>query len=433
MAAKLELLFALSSGGGIDIWDLHTGAYVRSIEVPLRHFALRGDAHLIGVASDKPTLLQLPWRRARGKKTPTEVSPIATRARRIAVSHSAEFVVVGDHNGELLFFDGVSGGLLRTVQAHFGAVTDVRFVANDAAVLSSAQDGSVKCHLLADLLHRETCEPFAQFSLGHAVHALATHNTTMSAPAFACCADGIVRRLHLPSAQLVSAFACGSVPTCASLCPSGETLLLGTDKGALVRIDLVAASPVSVQLHGTVSAGDSHKGHTAPVSSICHNTDGSLCVTAGMDGTARVWNLQATQPQCVRVLARQRAHYAQVRAVCDIAGLNDAVWEHWTPPALRRTHCTQTMQQALPLRVPHCTSDDFVWDEDDDECDEQHSFTLTDYAVHRTQSLNERNDTQAELQQLRQQVAQLRDDKEKAERLANRLHAFCAQQLLQQR
>lgn len=66
------------------------------------------------------------------------------RVLSLAVSSDGSTLASGGYDGRVILWDGQTGELQMTLDAHIGPVTDLRFAADDRGLISASRDGTVK-------------------------------------------------------------------------------------------------------------------------------------------------------------------------------------------------------------------------------------------------------------------------------------------------
>ncbi|KAK0405744.1 hypothetical protein QR680_018172 [Steinernema hermaphroditum] len=195
-----------------------------------------------------------------------------------------------------------SGDLLSIVDAHYQPITKLQLGADDSMLISCSQDGNVNVYLVADVISgglSGTVEPYAKWtSHGLAVTDMCV-TLSQNPRILTCSADhsAVLRGLSLPQPLLK---VCADRPfTACAMDPAESRAFLGTDKGAIVQVSLFSAVENREYLISTHNTDDEtfpvFVGHSAPVTRITVNADGSMLASGDQSGAYFIWDILSRQ------------------------------------------------------------------------------------------------------------------------------------------
>ncbi|MEW5721874.1 MAG: protein kinase [Thermodesulfobacteriota bacterium] len=189
----------------------------------------------------------------------------------LAVTPDGKGVLVGDQGGGLVLREIATGGRLKTLAGHTGAVSAVGVDARGLRAVSGAGDRTVRVWDLGQ---------------GEGLQVLAGHEEAVTA---------------------------------AALSPDGRFVLSAGQDGCLLFWDLMDGSFKEL------------KGRQGPASSVCFSPDGRSAVSAGRDGTLRVWDLERSK--CRRTLEGHQGPVTAVALSPDglyvLSGGEDRTLRYW--------------------------------------------------------------------------------------------------------
>jgi WD40 repeat protein len=230
---------AVDDGGNLSFWDVTSGKLLRSLRVhhgAAHDLSLSPDAGLAVTAGadNKVCLVDVPHGRV--VATLAHKEPVRTAA----VAFEGKLIVTGSDMGTLRFWDR-RGKLLRTQNAHEGAITRVRLLPSAEQVASVSED-----------------RHFAVWEVGHGeqIHDVQEHS-------------GPVRGLAISS--------------------DGQRALTASDDATLRLWDLATGQCVRV-----------FSGHRATVRDVAFTPEGGWAVSVGEDQTARLW--EVANGRCARTM-----------------------------------------------------------------------------------------------------------------------------------
>jgi WD40 repeat protein len=273
---------------------------------------------------------------------------------------SAKYCVAGSATGRMYLWNLQSGYLLRVWEAHYKAVTCIKFTSDDAFVVSGSEDSLVCVWSMADLLdigasrylqpelsdekrsssssHSHAApavKPFVQWS-DHSlsVTGIACSLTGSAGRIVTCSLDHTVKIWDLFTKQLVHTITLPTFLNGIAFAPDECTIAVaGGGDRCVYLVDLVhrASSGVVVgsddvsapKSSSSSSSSSSHTirrlvGHEKPVRSVTFSFDGTRVVSVCAGGRMNVWDTTTTQ--CVRVLENHRKQYTDIHVFHDSVG-----------------------------------------------------------------------------------------------------------------
>lgn len=198
------------------------------------------------------------WRRAQNVKK-ADWAGLETAPKSVASTDDGAWVAIGEENGKIRLLDAASGQIVRTFEGHTAAATGLRFSADKSRLVSVSLDKSLRVWNTAD---------------GKQV--------------------GLV---ETPAALQAVAIV-------------GEGKLIATGGGDnQIRLWDLAAVTAPEKPAEPLKPVKELAGHGGPVTSLQTYGPGAELVSAGQDGTVRVWNVAAGNA------VRQMNHGAPVEAI----------------------------------------------------------------------------------------------------------------------
>lgn len=204
----------------------------------------------------------------------------------IAGSADGRFIVSGDRNGAVKVWDARGLTLLGDLPAHGDAVRSVAFAADGARVLTAGEDGQARLSRVDDL-----SAPGATFS-GASDGLVKAAFTQEDSVVTALTEDGELYSWAVanPATPLWSEDVAGD-PTGMSISNVSQIAAISEDDGDIVIFDLRRRTEIREL-----------EGHDGEVTAVVHDADGRRLISAGEDGTLRIWN-QQTGVELVKALS----------------------------------------------------------------------------------------------------------------------------------
>ncbi|RKP05864.1 WD40-repeat-containing domain protein [Thamnocephalis sphaerospora] len=319
--------------GAMHLWDLRTGTALSGYKVAgpscragclaLGRTTVRGGAARAGVMyaaqADKAMMHVYQFERDQPFIKFTLPEPCAA----LAVSHSGAYCAMGTERGRIYVWEVSSGALLRGFDAHFKAISALRFTLDDAALVTGSADATVKVWLMSGVVSLD--QPDAPIPLHvWSDHSLPVTDVQCTASSFS---GARVVTVSLDHTCKIWSLATGQqlltllFPVALSACrmhPNETTLFVGGRDGIVYQADLYrrrdaaghlletagqasaagsSAAVEGVALPGarTGQPGKLFRGHGGAITGLDVSMDGSLLVTASEDATAKVWDVASHQ------------------------------------------------------------------------------------------------------------------------------------------
>ncbi|ETO24330.1 WD-40 repeat-containing protein, partial [Reticulomyxa filosa] len=157
MPTKLELALCISKGNLIDIFDIHSGVLVRSLQLPVNQVSLLHDSFLVYNEVNKPILSVINYRLNRVKwkcVIPKEVAlgPMAVHFSQCsndnnnykAIGSDPRFLCVGTNSGHIYTWCLLTGQLLKIFKAHLQKINCLVFTPDGNCLISASDDCLIK-------------------------------------------------------------------------------------------------------------------------------------------------------------------------------------------------------------------------------------------------------------------------------------------------
>lgn len=354
-SADGQLAFSASDRGGARVWEVSSGAPLVSLD------AHRGLVHVAALSPDGGAALTadqthgitgevLLWDARTGKLRATLFGGVTA-----AAFDSRGSLVATGHERGVRVWDARTGVLMHELRGHSAEVTVLRFGADDATLVSASRDGTARVWDLhtppelalvgldsgstppqyspdgrwivadstrvAKVWESRRGTPVAEFADGHALFARDAKLLVVD------------RALGAPRAEVIRAAAGGPALEVLRL-PAYAGLRSGDERWVLLPQDDFSARVVERDSWREVGV---LKGHEGPVQGAAFDRDGRWVMTAGSDGSARVWDPGGGAPrQTFRLDNRGHAVHlsADGRLACVVQDASAiTLWdtETWTP------------------------------------------------------------------------------------------------------
>jgi pre-rRNA-processing protein IPI3 len=359
MSSKYEVVYCVSNGDGMDVFDLRSGAHLKAYQSTA---ACRGnipqvdDRRVFLSTGQKPGVVVLDWFTG-AVQTKCGASE---RMGPVAVTPDGLYCAAGSQSGKVFVWSVLNGALLSVFPAHYKALTCLQFSADGAFLVSASEDAVVRVWLLGDVLSsgKSDPEPYCTWS----EHTLAVTDLCLSGVGFqgkvwSCSLDQSVKVWDISAKQLVYSFEFDSALRSVRVDPA-ETFFVcaGADgrvrKTNLLRVhgsqlpDSEAFQPLEGKL------GD-------PLSALSLNLDASLLVGATLRGKVGVWDVQTLQ--LLHVLEKGRSSYHAVKVLHHAEGL---VAQGMEPKERLRPVCDKFTKHSASetlTPVPYAPAPSYPW------------------------------------------------------------------------
>jgi pre-rRNA-processing protein IPI3 len=359
--SRFEIIVSASAGEGVDVYDLRSGAHMRSFPAQLGDTVALDADHVLVAHRDKAAATVWSLRNGRQKVK----SSLREKLSVVVTSRDGALIVGGTVAGNLYLWNAASGALLRTWPAHFKAVAALSFTNDGSFLLSGGVDAMVAVWNVNDLMASDSLSPSSSSSfapssasssssspsptsvMAHvewSAHALTITGIVcgggsngggvfggggggVTSRVFTSSLDGTVKMWDIATRALVHSFVFPTYINAVALDPGGGFLFAGGGDSNVYMVDLITGSS-AVQASATdatsstaAAGGDTLRftGHGKAVTDLAVSYDASLLVSSSDDGTVRVWDVRSRQT--VRTLSRHRKSCARVHVLFDHASL----------------------------------------------------------------------------------------------------------------
>eukprot|EP00470_Lotharella_oceanica_P012993 CAMPEP_0170189694 /NCGR_PEP_ID=MMETSP0040_2-20121228/47460_1 /TAXON_ID=641309 /ORGANISM="Lotharella oceanica, Strain CCMP622" /LENGTH=149 /DNA_ID=CAMNT_0010437329 /DNA_START=126 /DNA_END=572 /DNA_ORIENTATION=- len=145
--------------------------------------------------------------------------PMKNAFRSLTACPSRGYIAGGDEKGRVYFWDSTTGWLLQAWDAHYKAVTAVRFSPDGTFLLTAGADAVVNGWLISDIVllrPTDAPSPYAAFPANHTlpVQALAYATGGPCALAVSGGLDGVVSVLDVAKKATLGSVTAGSAVQC---------------------------------------------------------------------------------------------------------------------------------------------------------------------------------------------------------------------------
>ena len=466
MRSRFDVLLSGSAGGGVDVWDVDTGANLLTHTNPKLNPTSTATCH--SHTSTGRHQLHLPdpvkpyvhfctfslSHTSSSSIASSSSSSLPSTFSALALSPSSLFLAAASSSSPTVFlFSHSTGALLASYAVHYKAVRCLAFSPDERFVLSGGDDGCINATALTDALHDPDAQrpllPHVPPSLlpshgvmggGGGVKAhcsFASHSLPVTglcvAPGsahplvFSASLDHSVHVHSLVGQDTVQRFVFPCALTALQVTSTLSALFVGGQDGhvycqplihSAVRPGQSTAGVGGKGAGGTSTAPVQMPGHTLPVTCLSLSYDCALLVSASRDGSLRLWDTRSLQ--CIRVIRKVG------RASFDWCLITRDAGEGREWPPLRGTRRRED-ETTVPLTVRRVEAGgDGV-----EDMEERMADWMEDWRV--LVGEDERSRAVKALDEERQKRLQAEAEVQRWTRLSNHMYRMCAQLRLKQR
>ena len=381
MPSRFEVLLSGSAGGGVDAWDVDTGANLLSHTNPKLHptstsvchshsSSGRHALHLPDPA--KPYVHQLAFSLSHTSQSSISTSTsssLPSSFSALSLSPSSLYLAASSSSSPTVFlFSRLTGALLSSYSTHYKGVCALLFSPDERFLLSGGDDGCVNATAVTDALRDDDLQrplrallppsllsPSPAPGTGAGVRAhlsFASHSLPVTALAvaagsahplvFSASLDHCVHAHSLVAGQTTQRWLFPCALTALAVTSTLSALFAGGHDGTVYCQPLVRAAAGAGGDGGPGVGPVPMAGHALPVTCLALSFDCALLVSASRDASFRVWDARTLQ--CTRVVRRVgRASFDWCRFVRDTGEGRD-----WPPLRGQRRRADEAL---VPLTV----------------------------------------------------------------------------------
>jgi len=308
------ILTASASDSTVQVLDCQTGTVSSTLSRESlsreRCVALLGSNGLVAAAQAHKAQLKFMSTRKAQQVSCRECS-CPELLRGLAGTADGAYCAGGAAAGKCYVWDVASGALLRQWDAHYKAVTVLAFTDDGQLLITASEDAYVHVWRVARLVgvspaeRERPPEPLYSFS----EHTLPV--TGIAVGACGCAArvataglDRSCKLWSLVTGEMLASVSYPSAATAVAMDSSERELYVGGGDGTIYGANLLGGAPASRWgesdavddgLAAPTAEGIAFHGHTAAVTALVVTADGSLLVSASLDGAVRVWDVNGRQ------------------------------------------------------------------------------------------------------------------------------------------
>ena len=290
----------LASGGKdgkIILWNVADGkkmltlkGHTDSIAYP-DGLAFSADGSRLASASFDTTARIWDWRKGKSLFT---LENHSKDVEAVVFSPDGKLLATASDDKQVILWNAKTGNLLRSFPGHRNSVFNVAFSADGRQLLSASADKRLRLWDVASGITRRIYQ-------GH--EAGLTSVALQGDRLYTASNDATVRRWTLTTPDQWI-WETGGEPQSAAISPNGKSVAVGMEDGTLRLYGLPDGKPL----------GEPKDAHSGEINRITFNGDGSLLATAGSDGKAKLWQLDAEGKQ-LTALHTLEGHTKAVYAV----------------------------------------------------------------------------------------------------------------------
>jgi pre-rRNA-processing protein IPI3 len=317
-----------SSSEGVDVFDVHSGTFLRSIAIQNSHGGLVvfGDEHFLVCQEDKAFLQIWSWRTG-GQKLRCLLPEKPTV---LCMSRDANYLAAGTASGKVYLWSMATGDLLTCFHAHYKKVSALCFTTDDAFLLTGGDDSVVNAWLFdtelvsPNPMKLEPPQPWIEFSQHSLpISGLYCGVGGMAGRVVSSSLDRTCKIFDLPSKSMLHSFLFPCFLNAVVLDPAEQVLLAAGGDGKIYKVNIAGGSAAEGgQGQGRALEGGYFVGHEQSVTGLSMSFNGSILMSTSKDGTAAMWD--ASTSQLLRRLNKNRTQYLGCAVVQDSFGLAGA-------------------------------------------------------------------------------------------------------------
>ncbi|ODQ64091.1 WD40 repeat-like protein [Nadsonia fulvescens var. elongata DSM 6958] len=320
---------ATAVSGVISAIQLHTGTHISSFKqnTSPANATVFTPNHIISVQEGKALLNVYTWT----KEAVDQKIVLPERLSCIAISPCNNWLVGGGlESGRLFVWELSSGILWFAREAHYQAVTHLKFSADSSLVISASKDSRILAWRLGDLVSGNQDEVTPAWSASE--HTLAVTGLEIGyggtsggdARVYSCSLDQTVRVWDAAVGTLLSTFILSDKPSALSVDPAERMIYVGQLLGGVRIIPLYETNKFSGSLEAVGGArriitldADHNNAWTlitsAPtaITALALSFNGLNIITGSQSGDVIVWDL--TSRQIIRTLKSHRGAIGSIQ------------------------------------------------------------------------------------------------------------------------
>jgi len=250
----IHLCASLTEGTALDLWDLSSGAMLRSMQVPLANAQFVRESWIVGFHITKCAIQIWDWKTQRMLYQCSAPERLTV----MAVSPDGSYLAGGSPSGKSYLWDLSAGILLATWASHYKAVNAMVWTSRGHMLITGGGDSAVAAFRLRDILNLKTTvklqSQLTEAEASKAPYCYFKHHR-LAVTAVVCCGDRVF------SAAMDSKIYCFDLisksrrwsrqtptPAMSLAVDPGECLLFaGCANGQIIRISLLTPEDSSME------------------------------------------------------------------------------------------------------------------------------------------------------------------------------------------